>query len=87
LALGTVILLTGCDPVSGVYADSEGAASIEFKSGKAFVGTPLGKFECEYVVDGDNITLKNFNGSNLVLTKKKDGSLDGGILFGELKKK
>lgn len=87
LVLVAVLLLAGCDPMSGVYTDDEGAASIEFKGKKAFIGTPLGKFECEYVVDGDNVTLKNFNGSNLVMTKKSDGSLDGGLLFGTLKKK
>jgi hypothetical protein len=75
---------------SGKYQDDSGAVSVEFKSGnKAYVTLPIGTTQCDYEVDGDKITLKmpGDKGGNVVLTKKSDGSLDGGMMLGTLKKK
>jgi len=86
------LALPGCPSgnPSGKYQDDSGAVSVEFKSGKkAYVTLPIGTTQCDYEVDGDKITLKmpGDKGGNVVLTKKSDGSLDGGMMLGTLKKK
>jgi len=87
-----VCTIPGCPSgaPSGKYQDDNGAVSVEFKSGnKAYVTMPFGTTQCDYEVDGDKITLKmpGDKGGNIVLTKKSDGSLEGGMMIGTLKKK
>jgi len=75
------IAFFGCAHFSGKYettGPAEGAASVEFKSGsKAYLSIMGTTLETEYTVDGDKVTFKNVNGSNLVMTEEKDGSLTG----------
>ncbi len=81
LAVCASFALFGCSHLSGKYeatGDAAGAASLEFRSGSKAYMTLLGNtVETEYTVDGDKITLKNINGSNMVLTEQKDGTLTG----------
>jgi hypothetical protein len=83
------VLLGGCgDAVEGTYTDSESAVTIELRGdGKAFVslGT-LGTNAGEWERDGDRVIL-NVGGESSVLTINDDGSLDGGMMLGTLKKK
>ena len=87
---GCAFVLIGCGNgyEGDTYADSEDAVTIEFKSDKeAYVSLgEVGTTTCEYEVDGDKVILKN-EGGNLVLTRKSDGTLDGGLMFGTLRKK
>ena len=81
ISFGAVLLsaalLAGCGGgLNGTYQTSDGNMSIKFDSGKAYVTLPGGTVEAGYEVDGDKIILKNPQG-NLVLTREKDGSLDG----------
>src|SRR5690606_411929 len=84
------LLLPGCmcNSVAGTYADSEHAVTIELRSdGKAFVSLgDLGTNAGEWEQDGDRILLK-MGSDTTVLTRKDDGSLDGGIMLGTLRKK
>ena len=90
-AVATAVCLTlalGCDGVEGTYADAEDAVKIELRDdGKAFVtlgaiGTRAGEWE----EDGDRVILK-IDGESTVLDVNEDGSLDGGMMLGTLKKK
>lgn len=81
ISLGALLLsatlLAGCGGgINGTYRTSHGEMSIKFDSGKAYVTLPGGTVEATYEVDGDKVILKNPQG-NLVLTREKDGSLDG----------
>ena len=84
------LLLPGCscDSVPGTYTDAEGVVSVELKSdGKAYVTLgELGTNAGEWEQDGDRIVVK-IGGDSNVLTLKEDGSLDGGMMLGTLKKK
>ena len=84
------LLLAGCgDGYEGdTYADSEGAVTVEFKDeNRAYVRLGgLGEREVGYKVDDDRVVLESPDG-NIVLTRKDDGSLDGGMMFGTQKKK
>jgi hypothetical protein len=76
IALVTLIM-TGCTPkLDGKYENANGIMSVEFQSGKAYVGTILGQVEAQYEVNGDKVTLK-YQGENVVLTRNSDGSLEG----------
>lgn len=81
----SLVLISGCNKMSGKYSDSSGMLSVEFKSSKAYVTTAGTTQEVDYDVDGDKVTLKNPQG-NLVLTKNSDGSLTGGPLGEKLTK-
>ena len=85
------LALGGCgDGYEGdTYADADGGVSVQFKDdNRAYVTMgPLGSREVGYKVDDDKVILEGPGGDNMVLTRKDDGSLDGGLLFGNLKKK
>ena len=77
--------LTGCTPkLDGKYENANGMMSVEFKSGKAYVGMGQEKAEAEYEEKDDKVILK-YNGENVVLTRNSDGSLDSAV--GKLTKK
>ena len=91
--LAVVLIVTGChgNTPDGVYTDSTGRLTLEFKGGKAYLnlggvadtdGTP-------YDVNGDKITIHypadSMMAINWTLTINSDGSLQGGM--GILKKK
>lgn len=81
ISLGAVLLsaalLAGCGGgMNGTYRTPHGLMSIKFDSGKAYVTLPSGTIEAGYEVNGDKVILKNPQG-NLVLTREKNGSLDG----------
>lgn len=81
LALSALVTLTliGCTPkLDGKYTDASGMLSLEFKSGKAYVGTMAGQAETDYEVSGDKVTLK-VDGQSTVLTINSDGSLTSEI--------
>lgn len=80
-----MLLICGCNKMSGKYSDSSGMLVVEFKSSKAYVTTAGVTTEMDYDVDGDKVTLHNPQG-NLVLTKNSDGSLSGGPLDMKLTK-
>ncbi|MGH8282589.1 MAG: hypothetical protein ACRESE_01930 [Gammaproteobacteria bacterium] len=70
-------LIAGCGSgLSGTYSTSHGAISVKFESHSAYFTTPAGTIETEYEVDGDKVILKSQMG-NFVLTRNKDGSLEG----------
>ncbi len=83
MAVATVGCLAffGCAHFSGKYETTgpgEGAASVEFRSGNKAYLTIMGTtVQSEYTVDGDKVTFKNVNGTDLVMTEEKDGSLTG----------
>ncbi len=83
------LLLPGCscNGVAGTYTDSEEIVKVELKSdGKAYVSLgDLGTNAGEWEQDGDRVIVK-IGGDSTVLTRKDDGSLDGGMMFGTLKK-
>jgi hypothetical protein len=85
LALFCAAFLAACGGgLDGTYASSNGAMSVKFASGKAYVESFGGTAQVDYQVDGDQVILKSPNG-NMVLTRNHDGSL-GGSPFGDLKK-
>jgi hypothetical protein len=93
-ALAVTLIVAGCHSNSGpdgVYTDSTGRLTLEFKGGKAYLdlggtadtdGTP-------YDVNGDKITIHYPSDGMLAqfstLTMNSDGTLQGGM--GILKKK
>jgi hypothetical protein len=92
-ALVATLVVAGCHGNSpdGMYTDSTGRLTLEFKGGKAYLnlggladtdGTP-------YDVNGDKITIHypsdSMMAANSILTINSDGSLQGGM--GILKKK
>jgi uncharacterized lipoprotein YehR (DUF1307 family) len=81
------LTFTGCTkPIEGKYEDANGVMSIEFKSGKAYVGTMVGApVETTYTIDGDKITVASPSQGNLVLTRNSDGTLSS--VMGTFKKK
>lgn len=73
----SAVLITGCSSgLNGTYSTSHGAISVKFESRHAYFTTPAGTIETEYEVDGDKVILKSQMG-NFVLTRNKDGSLEG----------
>jgi len=90
LLLCALIALPGCgksDSLDGLYAASSGQATVEFKDGKAYV--TLGAMATDplpYEVKDNTITI-HAGGipGDLVLTKNKDGTLEGP--FGIMRKK
>ena len=84
LALG-LSLMPGCaSRLSGTYENDNGAISVEFKSGKAYVTMLAGTMEVDYQVKQDKIILTN-HGGNVVLTRHEDGTLEGPM--GRMKRK
>jgi len=81
----SLVLISGCNKMSGKYQDDSGMMAVEFKSSKAYLTTAGMTTEMDYDVDGDKVTLHNPQG-NLVLTKNSDGSLSGGPMGETLKK-
>jgi hypothetical protein len=92
-ALAATAIITGCHGSSpdGVYTDSTGKVTLEFKAGKAYMnlggmadtdGTP-------YDVNGDKITIHYASDGMMApystMTINGDGSLQGGM--GTFKKK
>lgn len=75
------LTLFGCSRFSGKYespATLGGAMSVEFKGdNKAYITLMGTTIASDYSVDGDKITFKNVNGSDLVMTAEKDGSISG----------
>ncbi len=75
------MMLWGCGHgLSGKYQGTGGIGSemsVEFKSSsKAYVTVMGTTVESKYDVD-DHVTLHDINGSNVVMTIEKDGSLTG----------
>jgi uncharacterized lipoprotein YehR (DUF1307 family) len=80
MVLPAMLVMAGCDKISGKYADEHGMVTVEFKSGKAYVTTAGGAaIESTYDVDGDKVTM-HVSGTDMVFTKNSDGSLTGGPL-------
>ena len=88
--LSAGLFLAGCgDGYEGdTYTDSEGGVTVEFRSGnRAYIDLGgIATSEVGYEVDGDRVILETPDG-NSVLTRRDDGSLDGGMMLGTLKKK
>jgi hypothetical protein len=81
--------LTACgsSKVDGVYANSNGQNTVEFRDGKAFV-TMVGMASdaIPYDVKGNTITVRAGGmAGDLVLTRNSDGTLQGP--FGIMRKK
>jgi len=60
----------------GRYENDNGAIAVEFKAGKAYVTMLDGTLEVDYEVKRDKVILSN-HGGNIVLNRRKDGTLDG----------
>jgi hypothetical protein len=74
---GLALMFAGCaSRLSGTYENDNGAISVEFKSGKAYVTMLAGTMEVDYQVKQDKIILTN-HGGNVVLTRHEDGTLEG----------
>lgn len=71
-------LIAGCGgkSLSGTYTDSTGMLSLKFESSQVYVRTPGGMIQAPYKVEGDKIIIESPQG-NLVITRNKDGSLEG----------
>jgi hypothetical protein len=86
-------LAIGCgDSLSGKYepaGEAAGAMSIEFKGDKAYITMIGTTSETGYEVKDDKVVFKSggANGSNLVMTIEKDGSLSGPLGLKLYKKK
>ena len=75
--VGLALTAAGCGPsLTGTYQNDDGGVSVEFKSGKAYVTMLAGTLEVDYQVKQDKVILTN-HGSNLVLTRHEDGTLEG----------
>lgn len=87
LALSLCLPGCSCDGVEGTYTDAENVIKLELKDGdRAYITMgDLGSKAGEYEVDGDRVIVK-MDGDSAVFTRKEDGSLDGGMMFGTLKK-
>jgi hypothetical protein len=71
------LLAAGCaSSLTGVYENDNGAISVEFRSGKAYVTMLAGTLEVDYQVKQNKIILTN-HGGNIVLTRHADGTLEG----------
>jgi hypothetical protein len=76
-ALLITLLLAACGGgISGTYTGKQSLATITFSSGKADIKVMGATIEMNYSVDGDKVKLLGPGGSNMVLTRNKDGSLD-----------
>lgn len=91
LVLSASFVMSGCGAASskleGVYANSNGQNTVEFRDGKAFV-TMVGMASdgIPYEVKGDTITVHAGGmAGDLVLTRNSDGTLQGP--FGIMRKK
>jgi len=84
LAIASFTVIGCGSKPSGKYVADTGMAGIEFKSGKAYLNTPVGQEECDYTISGDKITLKEGD-QNMVVTYNKDDTLD--TPFGIMHKK
>jgi hypothetical protein len=86
----TVSLVSACgggSRLDGLYVNSTGQNTIEFREGKAFITIPGGGSEAiPYDVKGDTITVRvGGMAGDLVLTRNGDGTLQGP--FGIMRKK
>jgi hypothetical protein len=85
VALSVSLVATACSSrLTGTYENDNGAISVEFKSGKAYVTMLAGTLEVDYQVKRDKIILTN-HGGNVVLTRHEDGTLEGPM--GRMKRK
>ena len=88
LLLGTLtVSACGASKVDGLYTNSNGQNTVEFRDGKAFV-TMVGMASdaIPYDVKGDTITVHAGGmAGDLVLTRNSDGTLQGP--FGIMRKK
>ena len=80
--------LTGCTRrLSGTYTDEQNIVTLEFRDGKAYMGTFLGnKSQLDYEVKGKDLILKAPQG-NMVMHIEDDGSLSGFGTGSTLRKK
>jgi hypothetical protein len=82
------LTLAGCGKsVSGVYKDSSGMVSVEFKSGGvATVNTTIGgSQDGTYTISGNKVSV-TAGGQNMQMTLNDDGTLDSGQPLGVFKK-
>jgi hypothetical protein len=89
LLLSTGLSLSACGSgkLDGLYANSNGQSTVEFRDGKAFV-TMVGMATegIPYETKGDTITIHAGGmAGDLVLTRNSDGTLQGP--FGIMRKK
>lgn len=72
------VLLSACgSPVEGTYSDAMGLTSYTFKDdGKVYVSTMGTETELSYSVEDDKVTIGGPD-TNVVLTLKDDGTLEG----------
>lgn len=87
LAVSMCLPGCSCDDLEGTYTDAENVIKVELKDDNRVYITlgDLGSKAGEYEVDDDRVIIK-VDGDTTVLTRKDDGSLDGGMMFGTLKK-
>jgi hypothetical protein len=82
------LTLAGCGKsVSGVYKDSTGMVSVEFKSGGVATvsGQLIGSQDGTYTINGNKISV-TAGGQNIQMTMNDDGTLDSGPPLGVFKK-
>jgi len=89
LSLSATLALCACgsNKLQGLYVNSNGQTTVEFREGKAFV-TMVGMASegIPYEVKGDTITVHAGGmAGDLVLTRNSDGTLQGP--FGIMRKK
>jgi hypothetical protein len=90
LFVSVILALSACgksDSLEGVYSNSNGQSTVEFRGDKAFV-TMVGMASdgIPYEVKGDQITIHAGGiAGDLVLTRNSDGTLQGP--FGVMRKK
>jgi hypothetical protein len=73
-----LLAVTGCArALTGTYTDEQKIVSLQFKDGKAYMGSFLGNMsELDYQVKGNDLVIKAPQG-NMVLRIQDDGSLAG----------
>jgi hypothetical protein len=89
LCLSATLALSACgsNKPEGLYVNSNGQTSVEFREGKAFVTmVGMGSDGIPYEVKGNTITVHAGGmAGDLVLTRNSDGTLQGP--FGVMRKK
>jgi hypothetical protein len=87
LSASLALSACGASKLDGLYANSNGQSTVEFRDGKAFVTIVGGGSDATpYDVKGDTITIHvGGMAGDLVLTRNSDGTLQGP--FGIMRKK
>jgi uncharacterized OsmC-like protein len=82
--LALLLVLAGCNPVSGTYTGNQGMIqSMTFDGGEVEISTMFGIETGTYEVDGDRVHV-TIDGDTQTLAINNDGCLDGGMMIGVL---